>query len=105
VTDQLARDLSYSVRGLARDRVFVMTTVSTLAVSLALVTIVFAIFNAYVLRPYAVRDPYSGNGCPRDRSGRRRVLPVTEGDANRPVACVTRGLIELMEIRHAHGGC
>ena len=35
------------------------TTVTTLAVALALVTVVFAIFNAYVLRPYAVRDPYS----------------------------------------------
>ena len=32
---------------------------TTLAVALALVTVVFTVFNAYVLRPYAVRDPYS----------------------------------------------
>ena len=45
--------------GCWRDRAFTATTVATLTVALALVTVVFAIFNAYVLRPYAVRDPYS----------------------------------------------
>src|SRR5688572_19178291 len=55
----LFRDLRYAVRGLLRERAFTATTVATLAVALALVTVVFAIFNAYVLRPYAVRDPWS----------------------------------------------
>ena len=55
----LLRDLRYAARGLWRDRAFTATTVATLTVALALVTVVFAIFNAYVLRPYAVRDPYS----------------------------------------------
>ena len=57
--EQLIRDVVYGFRGLLRDRTFAFTTVTTLAVALALVTVVFAIFNAYVLRPYAVRDPYS----------------------------------------------
>ena len=57
--DHLVRDIAYGFRGLWRDRAFAVTTVTTLAVALALVTVVFAIFNAYVLRPYAVRDPYS----------------------------------------------
>jgi cell division protein FtsX len=57
--EQLIRDVGYGLRGLWRDRTFAFTTVTTLAVALALVTVVFAIFNAYVLRPYAVRDPYS----------------------------------------------
>ena len=57
--DQLTREISYSARGLMRDRSFTLTTVATLTVGLSLVTVVFAIFNAYVLRPYAVRDPYS----------------------------------------------
>lgn len=57
--DQLARDFFYSVRGLARERSFTVTTVATLSVALTLATVVFAVFNAYVLRPYAVRDPYS----------------------------------------------
>ena len=55
--EQLIRDVGYGLRGLWRDRTFAFTTVTTLAVALALVTVVFAIFNAYVLRPYAVRDP------------------------------------------------
>jgi macrolide transport system ATP-binding/permease protein len=57
--EHLAKDLRYAGRGLWRDRSFTLTTVATLTVALALVTVVFAIFNAYVLRPYAVRDPYS----------------------------------------------
>jgi predicted permease len=57
--EQLAREIRYAARGLWRDRPFTLTTVSTLTVAIALVTVVFTIFNAYVLRPYAVRDPYS----------------------------------------------
>ena len=57
--EHLARDIGYGWRGLWRDPTFALTTVTTLAVALALVTAVFAVFNAYVLRPYAVRDPYS----------------------------------------------
>src|SRR5262245_5208996 len=57
--ERMMKDVIYSARGLARDRSFTLTTVATLTVGLALVTVVFAVFNAYVLRPYAVRDPYS----------------------------------------------
>ncbi|MFL6279816.1 MAG: ABC transporter permease [Vicinamibacterales bacterium] len=57
--DHVTKDVLYSARGLARERSFTLTTVTTLTVALALVTVVFAVFNAYVLRPYAVRDPYS----------------------------------------------
>lgn len=59
MVDQLTKDLFYSARGLARERAFALTTVATLTVALTLATVVFAVFNAYVLRPYAVRDPYS----------------------------------------------
>jgi len=57
--EQAIKDLRYSIRGLARDRSFTATSVTTLTVALTLVTVVFAVFNAYVLRPYSVRDPYS----------------------------------------------
>ena len=57
--DHLVRDIRYAGRGLWRDRSFTASTVSTLAVAIALVAVVFTIFNAYVLRPYAVRDPYT----------------------------------------------
>jgi predicted permease len=57
--EQLAQDLRYALRGLRHSRAFVATTVLTLAVGMGLVTVVFAVFSAYVLRPFAVRDPYS----------------------------------------------
>lgn len=56
--DEVRRDVRYGARSLLRDRAFTATTVATLSVALALITVVFAVFNAYVLRPYAVRDPY-----------------------------------------------
>jgi len=57
--EQFAQDLRYAWRGLWHSRAFVATTVLTLAVGMGLVTVVFAVFNAYVLRPFAVHDPYS----------------------------------------------
>jgi predicted permease len=59
IAEQLAQDLRYAWRGLRQSRTFVATTVVTLAIGIGLVTAVFAVFNAYVLRPFAVRDPYS----------------------------------------------
>jgi predicted permease len=55
--DHLAQDLRYGWRGLRKSPAFVVSTVLTLAVGLGLLTVVFTIFNAYVLRPFAVRDP------------------------------------------------
>ena len=57
--EQFMNDLRYAARGLRQNPAFLMTTVLTLAVGLALVTVVFTVFNAYVLRPFAVRDPGS----------------------------------------------
>jgi hypothetical protein len=57
--EQLFSDLRYAWRGLWKSRAFTATTVLTLAVGLGLITVVFTIFDAYVLRPFAVRDPYS----------------------------------------------
>jgi hypothetical protein len=57
--EQFGTDLRYAWRGLRQSRAFVATTVLTLAAGMGLVTVVFAVFNAYVLRPFAVHDPYS----------------------------------------------
>jgi predicted permease len=57
--DQFIQDLRYACRGLGHSRTFVAATVLTLAVGMGLVTAVFSVFNAYVLRPFAVHDPYS----------------------------------------------
>ena len=55
--EQLAQDLRYAWRGMWHSKAFFATTVLTLAVGLGLVTVAFTIFNAYVLRPFAVRNP------------------------------------------------
>jgi predicted permease len=57
--EQLTHDLRYALRGLKQSRAFVVSTVLTLGAGMGLVLVVFAIFNAYVLRPFAVQDPYS----------------------------------------------
>jgi len=57
--EQLFSDVRYACRGLRKSRTFTATTVLTLAVGLGLITAVFTIFDAYVLRPFAVRDPSS----------------------------------------------
>ena len=57
--DQLTQDLRYALRGLRANPAFVASTVVTLAVGLGLLTTAFSVFNAYVLRPFAVDDPGS----------------------------------------------
>ena len=57
--EQFVRDVAYAWRGLWRSRTFVATTVLTLAVGLGIVAVFFTVFDAYVLRPFAVRDPYN----------------------------------------------
>jgi predicted permease len=56
--DALA-DVRYALRTFHRTPVFVLTVVATIALPLGLITALFTIFNAYVLRPVAVRDPHS----------------------------------------------
>lgn len=56
---QFLQDGRYAWRGLLHSRAFLATTVLTLAVGLGLITVAFTVFNAYVLRPFAVRDPSS----------------------------------------------
>ncbi len=55
---QMLQDVRYAGRSLRQSPAFAATTVLTLAVGLGLITIAFAIMNAYLLRPCAVRDPF-----------------------------------------------
>jgi predicted permease len=55
--DQFVSDVRYAVRGLRQSPAFLGTAVATLAVGLGLLTVAFTVFNAYVLRPFAVQDP------------------------------------------------
>jgi predicted permease len=57
--EQFVQDLRYAARALRHSPAFLATAVLTLAVGIALIAVAFTVINAYVLRPYAVRDPYS----------------------------------------------
>jgi macrolide transport system ATP-binding/permease protein len=47
------------VRSFKRTPVFAATVIRTIGLALGLNTTLFTVFNAYVLQPFAVRDPYS----------------------------------------------
>src|SRR3989440_1615735 len=55
----MLQDLRFALRGFRRSPAFVATVVLTIALGLGLNTSVFTIFDAYVLRPLAIRDPGS----------------------------------------------
>ena len=53
------QDIIYALRGFRRSPGVIFTVVVTIGLALGLNTTMFTIFNAYVLRPFDVRDPYS----------------------------------------------
>jgi predicted permease len=53
------QDVRYALRSFRRSPGFVFTVAGTIALGLGLNTALFTVFNAYVLRPISVRDPYS----------------------------------------------
>jgi predicted permease len=57
--DSLAQDVVYALRGFRKSPGFVLTVVGTLALGLGILATSFSVFSAMVLRPYAVRDPWS----------------------------------------------
>jgi len=56
---RVQRDLRYAIRALRRAPAFSLTVILTISLALGLNGTAFTIFNAYVLRPIAVRDPGS----------------------------------------------
>ena len=57
--EALAQDARFALRTLRRSPAFAATAVLTLGAGLGLNTMLFTLFDAYVLRPNAVTDPYS----------------------------------------------
>jgi hypothetical protein len=57
--ESLLIDLRYAVRTVRRTPLFACMVIGTIGLALGLNSALFSIFNAYVLRPFAVRDPYS----------------------------------------------
>ena len=53
------QDVGYALRTFSRNPAFVFTVSGTIALGLGLNLALFTLFNAYVLRPLSVHDPYS----------------------------------------------
>ena len=71
--ERLVADSRFALRAFRRSPGFAATVVATIALGLGLNTTAFTIFDAYVLRPMAVRDPASLYQITwHDRSGRVR---------------------------------
>jgi predicted permease len=52
------QDIRYALRSFRRSPGFVLTVSATIALGLGLNVALFTLFNAYVLRPISIRDPY-----------------------------------------------
>jgi hypothetical protein len=57
--EELGQNVVYAIRTCRRAPTFVFTVVATIGLGLGLLTTAFTLFDAYVLRPTAVRDPSS----------------------------------------------
>ena len=53
------QDIRYALRSFRRSPGFVLTAAGTIALGLGLNLALFTLFNAYVLRPISISDPYS----------------------------------------------
>jgi predicted permease len=57
--ESLFGDIRYAFRGFRNSPGFTLTVIGTLALGLGVLATSFSVFNAMVLQPFAVRDPYS----------------------------------------------
>lgn len=57
--ESVSQDVRFALRGFRRTPGFALTVICTLALGLGMLATAFSVFNALVLRPFAVKDPYS----------------------------------------------
>src|SRR5918999_1746160 len=77
--EALLLDIRYGLRGIRRAPLFAAGVVLTIGLGLGILCSVFTVFNAYVLRPFPVHDPYSLYEFSRDtRTVRRQAFTWRE---------------------------
>ncbi len=110
LVETLWQDIRYALRGFRQTPLFALTVVATIALGLGWNTAAFTLFNAYVLRPIAVPDPYSLYGM-RWQDATGPALPFTwlqaqELQANHPAfseAAIIERQNSRMNGRHGSG--
>jgi predicted permease len=87
VADSLLQDIRYAFRTLRRAPLFVVTVAATIGLGLGLLGSAFTLFNAYVLRPVDLPDPYSlyALSWDTDRAPRQR-FRLADYEALQPAA-------------------
>lgn len=108
--ETLWQDIRYALRGFRQTPLFALTVVATIAIGLGWNTAAFTLFNAYVLRPIAVPDPYSVYGMRwQDATGHALTftwLQALEFQTNHPAfseAAIIERQNSRMNGRHASG--
>jgi len=82
--EDTVHDVRYALRGLSRSPGFALSVILTIGLGVGVTTSAFTIFNAYVLRPFDVRDPYSLYSVQwQDRAGHVHDLSAAQIDALR----------------------
>jgi predicted permease len=82
--DETLRNVRYAVRSLRRAPAFTLAVVVTIGLGVGLNATMFTVFDAYVLRPFDVRDPYSLYSVSwMDRTGHFHDFSPPEYDAVR----------------------
>ena len=89
----MLHDILYAIRGFRRAPGVALTVIVTIGLALGLNTTMFTIFNAYVLRPFDVRDPYSLYTLAWATKGRQRSLSFTEYQQLRTQASGLDGVV------------
>jgi predicted permease len=98
--EEFLYDVRYALRALRRAPAFTLSVALTIGLGVGINASVFTIFNAYVLRPFQVRDPYSLYSVQwMDRGGRFHDFRLSDFDVLRRANPIISELVAYRPVR------